>query len=371
MAEGSDRHRAGLHDAHAPEHEPQSPACAQAIVAVDRAGIVRLFSEGAERITGRPATEFVGRHVVDALLGATSRATVQALLDDSDGACAELVQTKTTRAGSRAGSTPSGARELSWQLVRLPGDDETGIVLFAFGKDLTQERLQVQTARTVERLATFASLGTGLAHELRNPLNGALLHVTLLERAFAKRGIEGECKEALQVIESEIQRLSRLVTEFLEVARPALPHLTPVSARSIAEHLGKRLASRITRAGVALSTEVQDVAFSGDAAKIERALEQLLVNAVEASAPGQRVTLGASRSDKTIAFEVKDEGPGILDSTLAVFEPFVSTKPGGTGLGLAIVHRIAQDLDGAVTFDSRPGRTVFTLSLPLGAAAPR
>jgi PAS domain S-box-containing protein len=356
MAEGSDRRGAGVDEAYEP-----STLHAHAIVAVDRAGIVRLFSAGAERITGRTVNDVVGRAFVE-LVGSASRGVVQELLDDSDGGCAEVVQTRTTR---------GCVHELSWELVRLPGDEPTGVLMFAFGKDLSEERAQAQTARAVERLATFASLGTGLAHEIRNPLNGALLHVTLLERAFAKHGIEGECKDALQVIESEIQRLSRLVTEFLEVARPARPHLAPASTRIIAEHLGKRMAARVARAGVKLSTDVEDVAFAGDAAKIERALDHLLANAIEASGPGQRVTLRAHRADRTLVFEVEDEGSGIADAALAVFEPFVSTKPGGTGLGLAIVHRIAGDLGGSVRFDSRPGRTVFTLALPLGSGAPK
>lgn len=329
-----------------------------AVVGVDARGAIRLFNGGSERVTGFARNEVLDRPFLDTLLGSSPEAhrPILAMLLSGKSDEAEIACRLRTRAGLE--------RELSWKFVRLPGRAKADVILVAFGEDLTEERAEARRARAAEKLATLSALGASLAHEIRNPLNGALLHVNVLERLLERRGLAEECKQALGVVEKEIQRLARLVTEFLEFAQPTPPVMTAVPTRLLTSRLSSSLALRLERAKVVLEVNADDVTQLTDQVKLERALEQLLLNAVEASSPGQHVMLRIHQRDQTLVLEVEDHGPGIGKLTSPVFDPFVSTKPRGTGLGLAIVQRIVTDLGGGIGVDSRPGQTIFTMTFP-------
>jgi PAS domain S-box-containing protein len=330
-----------------------------AVVGVDARGSIRLFNAAAERMSGFARDEILERPFVDTLLASSSNAhrpLIGELLSGATGRCAELVCPMRTSTGE--------SRELSWKLMRLPTGTPAEVILFAFGEDLTEERAQAKRALDDAKVATIAALGTSLAHAIRNPLNGALLHVVVLERSLERRGIDGECTEALDVIEKEVLRLSTMLTEFLEFAQPTQAVVAPVSARALASNVTRLVEARFERAGVSLDVEIDDVVLSTDSVKVARALEQLLENAVEASSQDGHVVLRASQRGGEVLFQVEDHGAGLADPALPIFQPFVSTKASGTGLGLAIVQRIVADVGGSITFHSRPGSTLFSVTLP-------
>jgi signal transduction histidine kinase len=118
------------------------------------------------------------------------------------------------------------------------------------------------------------------------------------------------------------------------------------------------------------SRELEIVA---DGAKLEQVLLNLLLNAIEALAPSGAgtVVLRARRLPRHVTIEVEDDGPGLPSPDAPIFDAFYSTKATGTGLGLAICHRIVTDHSGTISVDSRPGRTVFSVTLPIAATAQR
>jgi signal transduction histidine kinase len=136
--------------------------------------------------------------------------------------------------------------------------------------------------------------------------------------------------------------------------------------------------ARAHEANVTLERDMptRDIEMLADAAKLEQVLLNLLNNAIEAMASatqqtngdgGGSITLRARRHPRHVLLEVEDQGPGLPSADAPIFDPFFSTKPDGTGLGLAITHRIVSDHHGSITVESRPGRTVFRVSLPLEA----
>ncbi|AKV00521.1 integral membrane sensor signal transduction histidine kinase [Labilithrix luteola] len=298
-----------------------------AVVGIDHAGRIRSFDDTAERMSGMRREAVLGQPFADAMFRMRA------------------------------------AEDVAWTFV--PHESGAGgIAVFAFGEDVSARREEARKTREAERIATVAALGTSLAHEIRNPLNGALLHVNVLERLLERQGADDECVEALEVVEQEIRRLSRLVSEFLEFAQPSPPVAHATSAADVVARLRSLVTPRFDKAGVVLQTHVADVAFETDVPKLKRAIEQLLVNALEASSMGDRVKLGVTCSSEGVRVEVEDQGAGITDPELALFEPFVSTKAKGTGLGLAIARRMVTDLGGTLDFTSQPGRTVFSITLP-------
>jgi signal transduction histidine kinase len=228
-------------------------------------------------------------------------------------------------------------------------------------------------ARRAERLATAGTLAAGLAHELRNPLNGASLHVTVLERALLRNAtIPAAAREAVAVLRKEITRMTALVNDFLEVARPRPPVRVACDANDLAQAVGAQLAAAAAARGarVVVEPHPSPARASLDVERAKQALSNLVRNAIDAIELGGTVIITVRRLADDVEIDVADDGAGIADPKAPVFDAFFTTKSQGTGLGLSIVQRVVTDHGGDVTFESRPGRTVFTVRLPAEPAGP-
>lgn len=221
--------------------------------------------------------------------------------------------------------------------------------LLARVEDLARREREEQQ----RRLAALGTLASGLAHEIRNPLNGARLHVAYLERTLA--GAEAETKDTLRVVKDEIQRLARMVDEFLEFAQPGPLALVPTSAVGLVH----RVAAGSPR--VRVDPPTADIVFPADAARVERVLASLVTNALEAGA--KDIVVRVRRDGNFVRFEVEDDGHGFA-AEAPLFDAFYSTKANGTGLGLTVAHRTATDHGGMIDADTVDGRTRFRLKLP-------
>lgn len=223
-----------------------------------------------------------------------------------------------------------------------------------------------------EKLAAVGTLAMGLAHEIRNPLNGALLQATLLARLLQKQHADPRMADAVDAITHEISRLGTLVTEFLAFARftPLSPRLLVVGPliERVAELLAPPAMSHPMT--VALDLPPVPLHLKADGEKLEQVLLNLGRNAIEAIAgasSGGRVILRAYRRLHTTVVEVEDDGPGVA-SDCPIFAAFVSTKPRSTGLGLTISSEIVARHGGTLEVESCPGRTIFRVRLPTDGA---
>jgi signal transduction histidine kinase len=223
-----------------------------------------------------------------------------------------------------------------------------------------------------ERLASLGVLAAGVAHEIRNPLTALKFRLFSLKKALPPSLVE---HEDLLVLSREINRLERIVKDFLEFARPAEPRRTSVHAAQLMQEVHDLLRSEFEKRGIQTRLEVDPGAWvSADRQQLQQVLINLLQNAAESTPAGGRVTLavrqGAARLFKRarsmVIFEVADTGQGIpAGNESRIFDPFFSTKEGGSGLGLSIAARIAEMHEGHLQFASQPGRgTTFTLVLP-------
>lgn len=339
------------------------------IIGLDPQGKIGLFNREAERVTGLARDEVLGRLFVEAVVPEEGReefeSRIQHLAGDPDSTARVWEAPLITRAGKR--------RLVRWQITYAPHGEDDDIALFAVGQDVTDASALLERTLRNEKLAAVGTLAAGLAHEIRNPLNGALLHVTFLERALLRTPVGGDAHNALTIIGDEIRRLSALVKDFLVFARPSPPQIKSTGLHALCTRVAGVLAKDATAAKVTLVTELgaADQMLEIDPQKIEQALLNLLQNAVQAAGSngGGYVTLRARRLPREVQIEVEDDGPGLPSPEAPIFDAFFTTKPQGTGLGLAIVQRIASDHGGTVEVDSRPGKTLFRLALPLRSPA--
>jgi PAS domain S-box-containing protein len=333
------------------------------IVGLDAQGLILLFNREAERITGYARDEVLGKPFVETLVPEDLQAQVGAVVQATLAGKAPSLPVEAvirTRAGN--------PRDVRCSLA-YAADEADDVVVFLLGQDITDEKAEIERRLLRDKLAAVGTLAAGLAHEIRNPLNGAQLHLSYLEKSLKRSGADGGSLEAVQVVADEIKRLANLVTEFLDFARPKPLDRQPLSIRGLCDRVSQIMCSQAREAGVSLVTDHpgHDIATEGDGPKLEQVLLNLVQNAIEALAPSHagNVVLRARRHPRHVHIEVEDDGPGLPSPESPIFDAFYSTKPNGTGLGLAIAHRIVTDHKGSIQVECRPGRTIFRVVLPL------
>lgn len=333
-------------------------------VGLDAQAHICLYNREAERVTGFGRDEVLGLSILE-LLPEDLRDEHGAIFTSVAAGEATPFEVLESALRTRSGKV----RDVRWQIAYSPshGDDE--IVLFIVGQDTTDQNALAARVRQSEKLAAVGTLAAGLAHEIRNPLNGAHLHLTFLERGMKRAGMaDPDALEAVRIVGEEIKRLGALVSEFLDFARPKPLERRPHALRALCERAVQLVAAGVgDRARFVLDLPASDLEVEVDGAKMEQVLLNILQNAAEAVPLGGHgnVTMRARRQPRHVLIEVEDDGPGLPSADAPIFDAFFSTKPHGTGLGLAIAHRIVTDHGGSIDAVSRPGNTVFRITLPL------
>jgi two-component system sensor histidine kinase PilS (NtrC family) len=227
-----------------------------------------------------------------------------------------------------------------------------------------------------ERLEGVAELSASLAHEIKNPLASIRSAVEQLARS----PFTGKDEQTLaRLVMRESDRLSRLLSEFLDFARVRVARVEPIDLGLLGEsavRLAGATPNRPDGVSVTCDADPAEYVVDGDEDLLHRAVFNLLLNAIQASPQGGVVHLavgpalpehmGGTRYDHgAVMLSVTDCGSGIpVEIRDRLFDPFFTTKPGGSGLGLAVVHRAIDAHRGHVFVDSGPTGTRFTVVLP-------
>jgi signal transduction histidine kinase len=307
-------------------------------------------------VNGRPVLEFASD--VTGTGGATGRLRLGMRLDD--------VRRVELRMLVRLALSVLATAALSALALSLAG------LRRRYGVLSRKHALAEEALRRRDRLAAMGELASTVAHEVRNPLNAVGMTAQRLRREFlaatpADSPERGELGELLDVMSTETQRIDRIVQQFLDYARPPRIAPAPTALGPLVTELAERTRPLAESRGVALGT---DVSAAGEAlvdpAQLRQALDNLLRNAIDATAPGGRVDLAASCDAGGCAIEVRDTGKGIEPDHLPrIFDLYFTTKADGTGVGLAVTQQIVSAHGGTIEVDSRPGAgTAMTIRLP-------
>ncbi len=231
----------------------------------------------------------------------------------------------------------------------------------------TNLRQAQASLRRSERLAALGQLTAGLAHELRNPLGTIKGSAEMLTKETVKNRPD-VMSEMAGYIGSEVDRMSGLVSSFLDFARPLQLHPVEAALRPVIEDVVKRHSELASQNGVTVSITMSEepLTFSFDPDLLKVALSNLLQNAIQASAANQNVEIKAADAGEQVMIFVIDRGNGIPKEQLeTVFNPFFTTKSQGVGLGLAIVSKIVDEHHGRINVFSEVGKgATFEIALP-------
>lgn len=260
-------------------------------------------------------------------------------------------------------STPRGERTLGVTVHPLRRDDAEVrgfLVLFA---DLTEVQEEMKENQLAESLSQLGELTAGVAHEMRNSLATLRGYLSLIERD--PEG--GSIADYLSEIRHESDHLQRVLEDLLTFARPGSVRAREVDLVALLHRAAADPA--LGAAAVEVEGKVADGHVRGDPQLLERAVRNLLHNAVEAQREAAReepVRARVRHRDRGVEIEVDDRGPGLsAEAREKLFDPFFSQRPGGVGLGLALTRRIVLLHDGRIHLDNRPdGGVRATLWIP-------
>ena len=230
--------------------------------------------------------------------------------------------------------------------------------------------LQLQAAKA-DRLAYVGTLASGLAHEIRNPLNAMNMNIQLIQEEIQEgaRSEDTDTTEMLEATRKEIQRLERLVSSFLAYARPTQLQVKPTQINELISDTVSFLDPEIERSGIKLQLELdpQLPEIQADEGHLKQALLNVIQNGIQVLRPQSKLEISTRKlNGDRIVIKIRDDGPGISAEELKnIFRVFYSTRRGGTGLGLPIAQRIVELHQGKIEVESEVGKgTIFTLLLP-------
>jgi len=348
------------------------------IVTVDAAGNLMYANPAASALLGVNLDAVIGQPA-DRIVGPVSPELVRALRN------AVELGLRTTRAEGRA---VTGGRSFPIGLNTTvttggdsgdPADGRDGVTTAtAIFQDISDQKRLDSLHRRTQRLEAVTELSASLAHEIKNPL--ASIRSAVEQIGQSKRATPDE-RTLTALIVRESDRLSRLLSEFLDFARVRVSHIQQLDVSGLvkgAAMLAGANPERPQGVRVRLEEGAAAGAIDGDEDVLHRAVFNLVLNAVQASPVGGEVVVevaglrsgeapsGVRLNGGGIAIRIADQGPGITPEVRErMFDPFFTTRPGGSGLGLAVVHRAVESHAGYVFVDSEEGSgTRVTVLLP-------
>ena len=226
------------------------------------------------------------------------------------------------------------------------------------------ESMRVALFRRDEQLRMMLA---GVAHEVKNPLGGIELFAGLLSEELQSSQPElNEARNHAQKINKELQYLKRIVDDFLSFAREQKLQWSLQNSEVLLREAARLLTADAIQKNVSVSIKADALDVWVDESLFTGALVNLLKNAIAASLSGQRVQLIGTSLQQRYQIEVIDEGTGIAPDKMShIFEPFFTTKEQGTGLGLPLTKKVIEAHHGTLGVESRAGRTIFTIAIPI------
>lgn len=234
--------------------------------------------------------------------------------------------------------------------------------------DISERAAMEASLREHEQMAYVGQLSASLSHEIRNPLSAIKMNLQILAR---KLNLDGNDSRRLEITVHEVSRLEGILRQLLDIARPLSVDLAPVDAIALVRGCVELLRGKAQERNIEIVEEYPE-AFALvrlDAGKVEQALINLLLNALDATPEQGRITIWLKITgdrERHVEFGVRDTGPGIDPERLPqLFRPFSTTKRHGSGLGLSNVKRIVQAHSGTVEVATGKGSgATFLLRFP-------
>jgi PAS domain S-box-containing protein len=315
---------------------------------------VVLVSAAVERFLGRSRGELLGRNVKEIFAGESA---LGSLMLDAFRLHHNMEQ--------RELEMPNGRRvQISLDFIHEKGTQIGALLTMRDAESARRIEDEIELSR---RISASGRVTRGVAHEVKNPINAIVLHLQLLRNKLQQ--LDPDTSRHVDIIDSEIHRLDRVVQILVDFTRPRDLRLEDTDLRLVLDEVSLLAAPDAAQHGVKIVRELPDepIPVKVDIDFIKQAMLNVVLNGVQAMPNGGTLTIAAHRSDDTVLTEVRDQGTGIPAGVQdKIFELYFTTKETGSGIGLAQTYQIMQWHYGSVDFESAEGQgTTFRLRLPL------
>jgi signal transduction histidine kinase len=213
----------------------------------------------------------------------------------------------------------------------------------------------------------MGELASGVAHEIRNPINAIGMIAQRLDKEFKVENEKEEYHSITNLLRSEVTRINKIITQFLGYAKPLSLQLKKISSKDFFDDIYRLFSDQAKLKGVEL-IKLSDQSFEMmiDPELIKQSLMNLIQNAIEAVEKKGKVEINYFRRESNLIIEVTDNGKGIPESDRnKIFDLYYTTKPEGTGLGLSIVQKIIAEHKGTIEVLSEVNKyTKFKITIP-------
>lgn len=232
-------------------------------------------------------------------------------------------------------------------------------------RNLTERKLEEQKLLTLEKQAVIGKLAAGIAHEIRNPLTAALgfLQLTL------QRSLEEQPRKHLEYVLNELKSISKLVSDFMLLAKPSETNNRVISIRSLLNETIDFMQGQAILSNIVIERNItsDEAMIMADAEQVKHVFINLIRNAIEATNKNHaQIIISLEVLERFVKISIEDEGIGIAPENITkIFDPFFTTKDEGTGIGLTGVYQIIKNHKGDISVESKEGEgTKFIVSLP-------
>ncbi|MFW6312792.1 MAG: two-component system sensor histidine kinase NtrB [Spirochaetota bacterium] len=238
-------------------------------------------------------------------------------------------------------------------------------------EDISQRRGREARLRRAESLASLTTLAAGVAHEIKNPLGSIGIHMQLIQKALAAVDDErtGTIREYVDVVNEEVERLNRIVVDFLFAVRPMDTTLEDRELNPILKDLLDFVRFELEEAGVAIVEDLADdlPILRLDEKYVKQAVLNIIKNAISAMPDGGTLTVSTRQQGDEVLLRISDTGEGMSEDVLnKIFEPYFTTRDFGSGIGLTLVYKIVKEHMGDISVVSQEGKgTSFAILLPI------
>jgi PAS domain S-box-containing protein len=320
---------------------------------------VVLVSASVEAFLGRPRSELLGHNV-------------QQIFDRNSALGTALLEAFERRRSLSQGEfeVAGGKRvQISVDFVQERNSQIGALLIMRDAESVRRIGDEIEMSR---RLSASGRLTRGVAHEVKNPINAIVLHLQLLRNKLAHQ--EPDTRRHMDIIDSEIRRLDRVVQTLIDFTRPRDLHLEEVDLRRLMEDVAQLAAPDAEQHGVTIQRQMPDqhLPVKVDLDLMKQALLNVVLNGVQAMPAGGLLAISARRENTYVVAEIRDQGGGIpQDMHEKIFELYFTTKKEGSGIGLAQTYQILQWHYGSVDFESAEGSgTVFRFHIPAVGTTP-
>ena len=327
----------------------------EAVIVVDEKLNVTLFNKSSQNLF-KKAEEEVMQQNLSIISGDMSKVLI-AYCKDRNESCADI-QTETLINNEKKYLLLNFTRNKDEK-----GNDNFIIVI----NDVTEARKLEEESKRKEKLSAMGELASGVAHEIRNPINAIGMIAQRLDKEFKVESEEEEFHSITSLLRSEVTRINKIITQFLSYAKPLSLQIKKINSKEFFDDIYRLFTDQAKLKQIELVKPAdQSFEMTIDPELIKQSLMNLIQNAIEAVDKRGKVEINYFRKGSDLIIEITDNGKGIPDSIKnKIFDLYFTTKPEGTGLGLSIVQKIISEHKGTIEVFSELNKyTKFKLTIP-------